>query len=722
GTYTVVEVHPAGWLDGKDTPGNLGGTAAVSPPGDSISQVTINWGQAGTEYNFGELLPGSIAGRVIVCDESLVQAGQPIPDVQIDLLNGNGVVIATTTTNANGEYQFTNLRPGIYSVREHQPVQYFDDESHLGSGGGIVVSTNELGTIPIGSSQHLVHYDFCELPPAELSGYVYIDGAPIVTDQLLSPEEIAALRNGARTADDTPLAGVTLELRNGLTGVPILVGNALPGTYAGAAADPIRVVTDANGYYHFGGLRGGIYAVVEVQPSGVVDNVDTPGTLGGFATNPNGLLNSGIPTPSEETLIEQFRVSFGSDVILAIPLVYGQHGEENNFSEVTFSDGPPFVPPPPPPEEPPPPVFGPPAIPVTPPLPYVPLVPPRKAPDIFGGSSVVGYTWHLSVVNAGWPRSMEPAEVKAMLASTQLDLQGWKNVPMDQARWTLATLNGNQVEVLRDELFGTSRSTPVTGDFNGDGVTDIAVFIEGKWFIDLNGNGKWDEGDLWAELGTEDDSPITGDWDADGKTDIGIYGPAWMRDPWAIEHEPGLPDADNIPTVPLAKMKNMPPTAEEATSGARLLKRTALGITRADVIDHVFHYGQPLDTPVAGDWNGDGIRQIGVYRDGQWVLDTNGDGRFTETDTQAVFGQAGDLPVVGDFNRDGVDEIGVFRAGRWIVDTNANRQIDAQDKVFELGGAGDLPVVGDWNDDGADDPGIFQPTAAATDRVSRRAS
>ena len=78
--------------------------------------------------------------------------------------------------------------------------------------------------------------------------------------------------------------------------------------------------------------------------------------------------------------------------------------------------------------------------------------------------------------------------------------------------------------------------------------------------------------------------------------------------------------------------------------------------------------------PVAGDWNGDGIRQIGVFRDGQWNLDLDGDGRFTDADAAVAFGQAGDMPVVGDFNGDGVDEIGVYRAGKWILDTNGNRQ------------------------------------------------
>lgn len=368
-----------------------------------------------------------------------------------------------------------------------------------------------------------------------------------------------------------------------------------------------------------------------------------------------------------------------------------------------------------------PPVFGPPGVPSVPPFVLAPIPPINPAPEIFGGSSqALGFTWHLSVVNAGWPRSVTPADVRFQLTATQFDVANWINVSLDQGRWTLAMLDGDQTIVLREEVFGRADATPVTGDFNGDGVTDIGVFIDGQWFLDLNGNGVWDEGDLWAQLGSQDDLPVTGDWDADGKTDIGIYGPAWPRDPWAIEREPGLPDADNFPTRPAGKMKNMPPTADEATDGARVLKRTARGKRRADLIDHVFHYGVPGDVPVTGDWNGDGIRQIGVFRDGQWNLDLDGDGRFTEVDATATFGQAGDVPVVGDFNGDGFDEIGVFRAGKWLVDMDRNYELDATDKVFELGGAGDVPVVGDWNDDGIEDPGVYQP-GATTERVARRA-
>ena len=134
-----MEIHPAGWLDGNDTPGNLGGVADVSPPGDMISQITINWGQTGIEYNFGELLPGSIRGRVHADDGPDCDFDDPhhmLEGVRIDLLDGNGNVIATTFTNADGEYAFTGLRPGTYSVREHQPDEYFDGGERVGSLGG----------------------------------------------------------------------------------------------------------------------------------------------------------------------------------------------------------------------------------------------------------------------------------------------------------------------------------------------------------------------------------------------------------------------------------------------------------------------------------------------------------------------------------------------------------------------------------------------------------
>ena len=87
----------------------------------------------------------------------------------------------------------------------------------------------------------------------------------------------------------------------------------------------------------------------------------------------------------------------------------------------------------------------------------------------------------------------------------------------------------------------------------------------------------------------------------------------------------------------------------------------------------------------------------------------DGDGRWSNGDKTAQFGQKGDLPVVGDFNGDGIEEIAVFRAGQWIIDSNGNHEIDAGDRVIQFGQAGDKPIAGDFDGDGTDEPAVFRP-------------
>ena len=110
---------------------------------------------------------------------------------------------------------------------------------------------------------------------------------------------------------------------------------------------------------------------------------------------------------------------------------------------------------------------------------------------------------------------------------------------------------------------------------------------------------------------------------------------------------------------------------------------------------------------MVGDFNGDGVDTIAVFRDGVWHRDTDGDGRLSKADVHSRFGRSGDLPVVGDFNGDGIDDLGVYRNGTWYIDTNANGTIDATDRVLKLGGAGDQPVVGDFDGDGTAEAGVY---------------
>ena len=137
-----------------------------------------------------------------------------------------------------------------------------------------------------------------------------------------------------------------------------------------------------------------------------------------------------------------------------------------------------------------------------------------------------------------------------------------------------------------------------------------------------------------------------------------------------------------------------------------------------DTGDTVYKFGQTGDVPITGDWNGDGVDHIGVFRNvngiGEFILDTNGNGVIDSGDTAFYFGLGTDRIVIGDWNGDGRDKVGVFRdngsrrVGEFSLDTNGNHQFDSSDSVFLFGLATDKIVIGDWNGDGRDKVGVFR--------------
>ena len=691
GTYSLAETQPAGYLEGAATAGSVGGT--VENP-DLISSITLSGGVSAKEYDFGEILPASISGKVFADSDNNNQFNSGdhlLAGVTIYLLDQSKTRIAVTQTDENGEYYFTDLTPGVYGVEEIQPAGYFEGADYVGSVGGTLDGVDRIIDVTLGQGVNGTKYDFSEIQSATISGYVFQDGAPIEVAKGDPTPYIPSLRNGVLTADDTRLAGITLQLCDG-SGYPLEDAN---GKY-------ITTVTDANGYYEFTGLEPGDYSVIATIPDGYTTGVDTAGSKGGLVVNSYATIDS--------QLRSTLAVDTNDNAIVKIALNSGDTAVQNNFSVVkleTPPDGPPIFPNPVPPA---------PLPPLTPLMPdffrygvsYVlpPIIMPLQLTGGSGGPQ--GYTWHLSVINGGQPRQLENGQFAANSQTQLFDPDTWTGADLNQGgEWIIADSNGVPVKKYR---FGLHGATPVTGDWNGDGLTKIGVFIDGLWFLDLNGNGVWDENDLWAKLGQQGDQPVTGDWDGDGKTDIGIFGPAWFGDPRALVADPGLPDAQN----PIKNgFKNMPPDPENATIGYRTMKRTSAGNMRSDLIDHVFRFGTEDDVPVTGDWNGDGVRSIGIFRNGTWFLDVDGDGRWGPGDAVAEFGQEGDIPVVGDWTGDGITKIGVYRNGTFYLDTNNNHVLDATDKVFTLGSPGDKPFAGDFTGSGVDTVGVYHDASGA---------
>ena len=98
------------------------------------------------------------------------------------------------------------------------------------------------------------------------------------------------------------------------------------------------------------------------------------------------------------------------------------------------------------------------------------------------------------------------------------------------------------------------------------------------------------------------------------------------------------------------------------------------------------------------------MTKVGIYKEGTWYLDMNGNGAWDGPVTDRMvtaFGLPGWTPVVGDWNGDGKGQkIGIYKEGTWYLDMNGNGAWDGpvtDRMVTAFGLPGWTPVVGDWS-------------------------
>jgi len=152
GAYQFVGLAPASYRVVIVDPdkGDLAGlipTQAYTGKGATQASVTIS--DASVQgVDFGLVAPATIGDRVWNDkDGNGVDNGEPgVPGVTVILKDANGVEVGRTTTDANGNYRFTGLVPGTYTVDIEVPA-------------GFNAATTSM-TVTVGEGEEKLDVDF----------------------------------------------------------------------------------------------------------------------------------------------------------------------------------------------------------------------------------------------------------------------------------------------------------------------------------------------------------------------------------------------------------------------------------------------------------------------------------------------------------------------------------------------------------------------------------
>jgi len=267
---------PASAFDGTIDFGGTSGHDFGSPSTTGTNTATISDAATlaangtSTNNNFGEVKPASLSGFVYVdSNNDGVKGGNEagIANVTVTLTGSDdqGVVTRIVTTDQNGFYSLTNLRPGTYTLTESQPAFYIDGKDTVGTPGG-QTGNDQFNSIILTQGTDGQNNNFGELQAASLAGFVYVDGN----------------NDGIKGGNELGIGGVTVTLS---------------GFDDRGAAVSQSTTTAGDGSYSFTNLRPGSYNLTESQPALYLDGKDTVGTPGGQTTNDkfsNVFLASGV--------------------------------------------------------------------------------------------------------------------------------------------------------------------------------------------------------------------------------------------------------------------------------------------------------------------------------------------------------------------------------------------------------------------------------------------
>jgi uncharacterized repeat protein (TIGR01451 family) len=183
GTYSFTGVLPGTYSVSFGTPDNYVGAIVGATGTSNISDTNDSDANASTgttptfavsnadvpNVDAGFVATGSISGTAFGDPDQNGQDNSNIdyPNVSVTLLDSNGTIVATTTTDSNGNYTFTDVPPGSYTVDfattdPDLPIGSSVTTQNTGSDAtdsDISPTTGETATISVAPGQDVIDVD-----------------------------------------------------------------------------------------------------------------------------------------------------------------------------------------------------------------------------------------------------------------------------------------------------------------------------------------------------------------------------------------------------------------------------------------------------------------------------------------------------------------------------------------------------------------------------------